>query len=169
MSYVPPRLLAPPVDASRVPGVDRPDTMGDPTGFGEAQVMGMRVANATPDKMDSTLKPSSAMFAGEDDGLHAILSHFEPLAKRAASTIYPHLDDEQRAEFHKRIAEHIPQASIEVQHMFPTHTGHMRDAHQLTAASPAEMAPVERLVAAKSVLHVLNDERMRMQSGRRKK
>lgn len=140
--------------------------MGDPTGFGEAQVMGMRVANATPDKMDSTLKPSSAIFAGEDDGLHAMLSHYEPLAKRATSTIYPHLDEDQRAEFHARVTAHIPQATREVHNMFPTHASHVREARHLAAVSAAEMGPAERLVAAKSVLHVLNDERMRM-SGRK--
>lgn len=162
MSYVPPRLLAPPIDASRVPGVDRPDTMGDPTGFGEAQVMGMRVASAVPDKMDSTLKPSSAIFAGEDDGLHAKLSHFESLATRATSTIYPHLDDEQRAEFHERITSHMPTATREVCDMFPEHKGRVRSAHQLARMPASEMSAAERLVAAKSVVHVLNDERARL-------
>lgn len=162
MSYVPPRLIAPPVDASHVPGVDRPDTMGDPTGFGEARVMGMRVANATPDKMDSTLKPSSAIFAGDDDGLHAMLSQFEPLAKRATSTIYPHLDDEQRAEFHERVTSHIPTATREVSDMFPEHKGRVRPAHQLARVPASEMSAAERLVAAKSVVHVLNDERGRL-------
>lgn len=36
--------------------IDRPDTLGDPTGTGEAQVLGVRSGNDAPDKMDSTLK-----------------------------------------------------------------------------------------------------------------
>lgn len=36
--------------------IDRPDTLGDPTGTGEAKVVGVRSGNNAPDKMDSTLK-----------------------------------------------------------------------------------------------------------------
>lgn len=142
------------MDASRVPGVDRPDTMGDPTGFGEAQVMGMRVANNDPDKMDSTLKPSSARYAGEDDGLHAMLEDLEPRAREVSSAIYPHLDDEQRATFTRRVNAHVPRARAEVRQMFPR--AHPDQHHET----------LERLAAAKSVLHVLHTERQKLSSKR---
>jgi hypothetical protein len=64
-SFLPPRKIAPLKLPFAVPGVTGaaaeesggdPITLGDPTGAGEAQVLGVRVENASSDKMDSTLK-----------------------------------------------------------------------------------------------------------------
>lgn len=150
-SFVPPRLIPPPVDASHIPGIDRPDTMGDPTGFGEARVMGVRVENADADKMDSTLKLEK--HAGEYENMMNVL-HGQVHAKMSAP---------QREAHFKSIEAEFPRAAREVSLLYPEHAKSIAPYYRDPSKHARPLASVkkstaERLVFANAYVHTMQRE-----------